>query len=870
MEIKMRDSIDDGVCGREGEFHCDNTYICVSIDAVCDGVVQCGYGTDENQCSSLRCTGEYFQCSISLQCLLGEQVCDGKEHCLLGDDEINCVNETIYLTKGNSMYNLTSPNYPSNYETNTVCKWSIQSDNANGFIQINILDFDTETRYDKVTIFSQGLILGDISTTSTDVIHTETGEELVISGPTKLTSILTSGDEAYIEFTSNYATTRHGFKMEIKMRDSIDDGVCGREGEFHCDNTYVCIAVDAVCDGFVQCGYGTDENKCSSVSCPEYFQCSRSLQCLLWEQVCDGKEQCLLKDDEINCDKNRCPVECDCWYEEGDLYVACQTGWTKETLDNMAATTDVLQLSGRNMSKLEPGNFKRFFRLHTLYLTNNSIEEIAPLSFEGLSRLSWLNISQNDLSVLQQDTFKELINLHGIVIQDVPLKEIQEAAFRGLDQLTTIVLMRGKFGRDNPITVQPGAIQNLAKLRTLYVDDHRLCCKFKILQSFDTDRCYTTQQQSPLFNCGSLMQNTFLRVSMWILGLSALIGNIAVVAWRCRIAMTQSLGHGTKYVHNFLVLNLAISDLLMGVYMVTIATADIHYGDQYYDVSTSWRLGRVCKFAGIVSVLSSEASVFFVTLISLDRFFCIVYPLGMIHLTRFTARIAVATIWIVGFILSSLPTILADADSDIYGLSDVCIGLPLITKPASYDLQEGRLDYGRQSFKIPVPKGLKPAWTYSIILFLGVNLVCFLIITIAYTAIFFKFRASHHMMKESRVNMTGKEEMNMALRMAVIVGTDLMCWMPVIIMGILSQTGAITIPPFMYAWTVVFILPINSSINPYLYTIFSLVSDRRSKGKATSVKVSCFSKCCKKTTTEATYNACCTCENVCPTCETRL
>ena len=406
-----------------------------------------------------------------------------------------------------------------------------------------------------------------------------------------------------------------------------------------------------------------------------------------------------------------------------------------------------------------------------------------------------------------------------------------------------------------------------------YVDDHRLCCEFKGLESFDTDQCYTTQQQSPLFNCGSLMQNTFLRVSMWILGLSALIGNIAVVAWRCRIGMTQSLGHGTKYVHNFLVLNLAISDLLMGVYMVTIATADIHYGELYYTVSTSWRLGRVCKFAGIVSVLSSEASVFFVTLISLDRFFCIVYPHGIIRLTQFTARIAVATIWMVGFILSSLPTILADADSDIYGLSDVCIGLPLITKPASYDLQEGSLDNGRHSFRIPVPKDLKPAWTYSIILFLGVNLICFLIITIAYTAIFFKFRASHQRMKESRANMTGNEEMNMALRMAVIVGTDLMCWMPVIIMGILSQTGAITIQPFMYAWTVVFILPINSSINPYLYTIFSLVSDRRSKGKAISVStVSCFSKCCngEGTNTEAKGSTSCNCENECPTCETRL
>ena len=132
----------------------------------------------------------------------------------------SCGELTIYLTKDHKTYNLTSPYYPSDYKPDTDCIWSIQSDNANGFIQVNILDFDTETRYDKVTIFSQGLILGDISTTSTDVIHTETGDELVISGPTKLTSILTRGDEAYVMFTSDYSVTRRGFKMEIKMNDS--------------------------------------------------------------------------------------------------------------------------------------------------------------------------------------------------------------------------------------------------------------------------------------------------------------------------------------------------------------------------------------------------------------------------------------------------------------------------------------------------------------------------------------------------------------------------------------------------------------------------------------------------------------------------
>ena len=72
----------------------------------------------------------------------------------------------------------------------------------------------------------------------------------------------------------------------------------------------------------------------------------------------------------------------------------------------------------------------------------------------------------------------------------------------------------------------------------------------------------------------------------------------------------------------------------------------------------------------------------------------------------------------------------------------------------------------------------------------------------------------------------------MAAKMGLIVGTDLLCWLPIIVMGILAQCN-VTIPVEMYAWSVVFILPINSSLNPYLYTVSSCVADRRREQMST-------------------------------------
>ena len=76
----------------------------------------------------------------------------------------------------------------------------------------------------------------------------------------------------------------------------------------------------------------------------------------------------------------------------------------------------------------------------------------------------------------------------------------------------------------------------------------------------------------------------------------------------------------------------------------------------------------------------------------------------------------------------------------------------------------------------------------------------------------------------------------MATKFALIVGTDFLCWMPIIIMGFLSASGAAEIPPDVYAWTAVIILPLNSALNPFLYT-FAIVWKHRNRRNSTASSV---------------------------------
>ncbi|XP_072040799.1 G-protein coupled receptor GRL101-like [Amphiura filiformis] len=583
------------------------------------------------------------------------------------------------------------------------------------------------------------------------------------------------------------------------------------------------------------------------------------------QQVCDGNYHCPGKDDEIQCDEKRCPISCVCGYRSYDkndglsqsiLEISCPKDWTM-LLNELPQITESLTLSGNNLSSLEPATFKTFNHMEILSLAGNMLTNIRVHTFAGLSNLLWLDLShnkiqylemsedqvqpildgndtnkdvstsfsglqslqtldlsQNKMVVLTSHIFHELPQLKELFLFDVPLLNLEADVFYGLTELRTLVLVRSNTDIAD-LDVDTNGFRGLYALKSVYVDDHAMCCYFNQLKE-----CTTLEPQPPLFNCGSLMQNSLLRISMWFLGFSAIFGNVIVVLLRA----TETSKTATHAKQRLFICSLALSDSLMGVYMIILASADSYYGDEYFRKSDQWRTGPICKLAGFLGLLASEASVFFITLISVDRYLSVVFPFSQIKLRSKSSKISIAVLWMLAFVVALLPVLFAGPDSDFYDLSDVCIGLPLITRPASFKIESSGI--GNQlAFDLPVAKDSQPAWYFSIAIFLGLNLVCFMAILMCY--IFILISALRSGKQAGRKEST-KYEIKLAVKMAAIVGTDFLCWFPVIMMGILSQTGAVVIPLDAYVWSVVFILPVNSSLNPYLYTLATVFSERNS------------------------------------------
>ena len=150
----------------------------------------------------------------------------------------------------------------------------------------------------------------------------------------------------------------------------------------------------------------------------------------------------------------------------------------------------------------------------------------------------------------------------------------------------------------------------------------------------------------------------------------------------------------------------------------------------------------------------------------------------------------------------------------VYDSSDMCIGLPLtqIRKGGPHTFEDGA--------DIP-NETTEPGMYYSVALFLGLNLVCFLIVLGCYIEI---IRAVKSTSREAQRSQHMREQLRITLKVTAIIATDFCCWFPIIIIGILGQSGVINISATGYAMITTFVLPINSTINPFLYTLAHMLS----------------------------------------------
>lgn len=563
----------------------------------------------------------------------------------------------------------------------------------------------------------------------------------------------------------------------------------------------------------------------------------------------DERDKCKMKPD--------CPVGCTCYITKGppSQYVLEGAEYMESIPWNLSSLTTVLLFAGSKITRLRNRDFYSLSSLTYMDLSHNKVFQMEPRTFESLKSLETLRLNNNFLRQLNSDVFGETTKLQYLDIGENLLVDLQEGVFDNLTDLRILSLRsnsirhikRDVFKRTTRLThlyldynqiiiIEEKAFASLSQLRYLHLHNNGLKRLTKgmftglillttlrlhentILESeIATDIfegllnlrilsldsfivcCYAKKAAKDLIcdspknefsSCEDMMKNPIIRVCLWILGIVALVGNLSVIFWRL------VYGEDSK-VQSFLLKNLAVADFIMGVYLIIIAVQDTRWQGEYFEHDVRWRGGTLCQVTGALSMLSSEVSVMLLTVITADRLICIVFHFRVQPLSLKTCYLICLLVWLLGFVISFLPMSglsyfnAVGNGNGFYGRSTVCLALQL-------------------------SNDRPPGWEYSVSIFIGFNLAAFLFISLSYVAIFLSAVKSSSAIRSTNV----KRESTLAKRVAFIILTDFCCWMPVIIVGILSLTGSFNDPEKqVYVWMAVFVLPFNSSVNPILYTL---------------------------------------------------
>ncbi|XP_071567129.1 uncharacterized protein Rk isoform X2 [Temnothorax nylanderi] len=509
----------------------------------------------------------------------------------------------------------------------------------------------------------------------------------------------------------------------------------------------------------------------------------------------------------------------------------------------------VLDLASNMISTLPDDTFKGLNMLHDLLLSNNNLQSISSDAFTGLPRLQVLDLENNYIEYIHPDAFRETkrlqdLNLGNNVFPTLPIRglagllhlktfnnpalrefpspekfprvqtmllsyayhccaflslEVEESATKSpvresilfptddfdtslwnstfsdiwpqLDNLTD------KFGsRINELLANFGSDFTYPGDLASYVEDY-----FENLNGRTTSTGRTTPsriqclpQPGPFLPCQDLFDWWTLRCGVWIVFLLAMLGNGIVV-------FVLIFSRSKMDVPRFLVCNLAAADFFMGVYLGLLAVVDASTLGEFRMYAIPWQMSAGCQLAGFLGVLSSELSVYTLAVITLERNYAITHAM---HLNKRLSLKHAGYIMTIGW----------------------CFALSMASLPLL-----GVSDYRKFAICLPFETNGNAALAYVVFLML-INGVAFLILMGCYLKMYCAIRGSQAW---------NSNDSRIAKRMALLVFTDFLCWSPIAFFSLTATFGLQLVSLEQAKVFAVFVLPLNSCCNPFLYAILT-------------------------------------------------
>ncbi|XP_020296720.1 lutropin-choriogonadotropic hormone receptor isoform X2 [Pseudomyrmex gracilis] len=491
----------------------------------------------------------------------------------------------------------------------------------------------------------------------------------------------------------------------------------------------------------------------------------------------------------------------------------------------------VLDLASNMISALPDDAFKGLGMLHDLLLSNNNLQSISSDAFTGLPRLQVLDLENNYIDYIHPDAFRETKRLQDLNLGNNIFPTLPIRGLAGLLHLKTF---------NNPALREFPSPEKFPRVQTMLLSYAYHCCSFlsdeeeaetpvtnsPVRESilFPTDdidsnlwnstfsdiwpqlnftypgnlpsyvedyfeevdgrtvtptrtmssRIQCLPQPGPFLPCQDLFDWWTLRCGVWIVFLLAMLGNGTVV-------FVLIFSRSKMDVPRFLVCNLAAADFFMGVYLGLLAVVDASTLGEFRMYAIPWQMSAGCQLAGFLGVLSSELSVYTLAVITLERNYAITHAM---HLNKRLSLKHASYIMTIGW----------------------CFALSMASLPLL-----GVSDYRKFAICLPFETNGSAALAYVVFLML-INGVAFLILMGCYLKMYCAIRGSQAW---------NSNDSRIAKRMALLVFTDFLCWSPIAFFSLTATFGLQLVSLEQAKVFAVFVLPLNSCCNPFLYAILT-------------------------------------------------
>ena len=332
-------------------------------------------------------------------------------------------------------------------------------------------------------------------------------------------------------------------------------------------------------------------------------------------------------------------------------------------------------------------------------------------------------------------------------------------------------------------------------------------------------RCVDIDQCRSIFSSETdMIANTGLKVSFWVVAFVVVVGNFFVILYTLKNLQDSAISFMRKC-QQLIVLNIAISDFLMAIYLLIISSNNIALSGNYnFETDKYWRYGLLCHIAGLFAAVSSESSCFLMVLLTAFRLRSISNPFISATTTSDARwKILIGLAWALSFILGFVPFVWfflftgAVSDDKVDEFDNY---LSSLSRNDSVQVIENiPFYYSATSVCLPRFYSDKTSrtWLYTLLI-ITINFLCFVFIAIAYGFIYKK--SSHRPIKNDQ---TDQQNNKLQKRIARIILSDCACWIPICIMSYLSLAG-VYLSDLAYVITAGLLLPVNSALNPFLYS----------------------------------------------------